>query len=662
MKASTRRATGLLAPLLTTALAGLLLLSPAAAREPLMQAGTTSIPQRALSRPDAKVMTAPGGDKLVEAPQPFTLYYLFARKQAGGKEWLEVGPNRDGDPVGWVPAEDTVDWKQTLVLTFTNPAGRLPTLFFSTKDKLIDFVEDERMTVLAPDYVAKTRAGDPPPESGIVSIEPPEYIDFTKEFYLLPILEAEQVLLSATAQRSKIFEIASIPLKEKRKVDPTTNPDFPVGIVFVIDTTLSMDPYIDRTRETVKKIFETIRGSEIANRVSFGMIGFRDATQGAEGLEYTAKVFAPLDKNFDPDVFLDKIKAIQAARVSSRGFNEDGLAGVVEALNLESWKDFGGRYVILISDAGLRVPPDPLASTGLTVEQVNALARDRQIAVISLLLRTAAGTAYHENAARQMKALSFWRQDWAPPFYEVPQGDLAQFGPMVDDITKRLVQQVVTLAKTSANQGDEESVADCGQGKNTIECLGFAMRLAWLGSETGAQAPKVFKAWAPQFALDDPVNGRAFQVRILLNRNQVNNLYARLGLVEEAADQLIGQDPGKFFDVLQTVIAQATNDPSTLEDLDPSQNVSVEIDDLPNLGVLLGEYFNHLPFQTRLMRTTREDWDRMPGSEREQILVSVRSARRLIKQYYQDSNRWIALHPKASDGEKVYPLPLEVLP
>ncbi len=646
-------------------LAALLFAAPLAAREPLMQDGTTSIPERALSRPEARVVKEPGGDALVEEPQPFTLYYLFARKQVGGKEWLEVGPNRSTDPVGWIPAEETVAWKQTLVLTFTNPAGRLPTLFFSDRDKLIDFVEDERLTVLAPDYVAKTRAGSPPPGVGIVSIENTEYVDFVEEFYLLPILQAEQVLLSATAQRSKIFEIASIPLNDERKIEPDTNPDFPVGIVFVIDTTLSMDPFIDRTRETVRKIFETIRGSEIAERVSFGMIGFRDATEGVDGLDYTAKVFAPLEKDFDPDAFLAKIKAINAARVSSRGYNEDGLAGVVEALNLENWKEFGGRYIIYISDAGLRVPPDPLASTGLTVDQVNAMARDRQIAIISMLLRTAAGTAYHSNAEQQLRALSFWRQDWAAPYYEIPDGDLARFGPEIDAITKRLVDQVVTLAKTSA-ESDEEQAADCGQAGGqtgrTIDCLGFAMRLAWLGRESGAQAPKVFKAWAPQFALDDPVNGRAFQVRILLTRDQVNNLYARLGLAVEAADQLIGQDPGLFFDVLQTVIAQAANDPSVLEDLDPGQNVSFEIEDLPNLGALLGEYFGHLPFKTRLMRTTRDDWDRMSGSDREQILVSVRSARRLLKQYYQDSDRWIQLHPKASDGEKVYPLPLEVLP
>ena len=612
----------------------------AVAREPLMQEGTTSIPQRTLSRPDASVVSAPGGDKVIEEPVPFTLYYIFDRKQVGGKEWMEVGPNRNGDPVGWLPAEGGVDWKQTMVLTFTNPAGRLPTLFFDKRGQLIDFVENEQLPVMAP-------AG---------------YVDFVKQFYLLPILDAEQIFLSATGQRSKIFQIASIPLNDEVGIKPDTNPDFPVGVVFVIDTTLSMQPYIDRTKETVRKIFTQLRESEIADRVSFGAIGFRDSTEGVTGLAYTSKVFARLTTDFDPDVFLGQIENLEAAKVSSRGYNEDGLAGVLDGINLDSWKDFGGRYIIFITDAGLRVPPDERASTGMTVEQVNAIARDRQIAIISLLLRSEAGTAYHSRSERQLRQLSFWRQDWATPFYPVPNGALETFGPIVDTIVKRLVEQVVTLAETTGSEDDEEATEDCGLSAAALDCLGYAMRLTWLGQKRGAQAPKVFKAWAPQFALDDPIDGRAFQVRILLNRNQVNNLYARLGLAEEAASQLIGRDPGRFFDVLQTVIAQAANDPSVLEDLDPSQNVSFEIEELPNLGTLMGEYFNHLPFKTRLMRVTRDDWDRMPGSEREQILVSVRSARSLLKQYYQDSARWIALHPDARDGEKVYPLPLGVLP
>ncbi len=639
--------------------------APSLAREPLMQEDTQSIPQRVLSRPGATLSAERGGGTQVEQPTPFTLYYVFDRQDHDGKEWIEVGPNRNQDPLGWMPAANAVDWKQTLVLTFKNPAGRLPTLFFGDRTSLIDFVEDEQLPVLAPQYVEATRAGQPPEGSGIVSIEGEEYVDFREEFYLLPILNAEQVLLSATSQRSKIFEIASIPLKEEppAEEEPAAE-EFPVGLVFVIDTTLSMDPYINRTREAVRKISDIILQSDLADRISFGIVGFRDSIDGVEELEYTVKVFAPLTVDSDPKEFLKQIETIEAAATSSRGYGEDGLAGVLAALNQESWKEFGGRYIIFITDAPLRVPPDPRATTGLTIEAINSVARDRQIGIISLLLQTDEGTAYHRKAETQLRRLSFWRQDWATPFYAVPRGSLADFGPTIDNLTQRIVEQVSGNTQAQAGTSDDQAAAaeDCDQVANAIECLGYAMRLAWLGRTSGAQAPDVFKAWVPQFALNDPVNAQALEVRVLLTRAQVNNLYARLGLVLEAADRLVGQDPGLFFDVLQSVIAQAANDPTMLENLDPAQGVSFEVEDLPNLGGLLGEYFQHLPFKTRLMRVDREAWDRMPGSEREQILVSVRSARRLLKNYYQNSDRWIALHPQAADGEKVYPLPMEVLP
>lgn len=635
----------------------------AQARQPLVQDGTTSIPQRILSRPGVVVTDAPGSAGEVESPAPFSLYYVFERGEHDGAEWIEVGPNRDRPPIGWLPADGSVDWRQTLVLTFTNSAGRLHALFFEDRDTLIDFVEDERLPVLAPDYVARTRAGAPPEGAGIISIEPETVVDFTKQFYLLPILDAEEVFLSAATRRAKIFEVASIPLNDPETAAPRENDDFPVGVVFVIDTTTSMGPYIERTRETVRTIFQNIRDSEIGERVSFGMIGFRDNIEGLEQLGYTSKVFAPLSRDFDADDFVGRIEQMDEAGVSSRGFIEDGLAGVVAALELEAWKDFGGRFIVFITDAGVREASDELSTTGMTVEQVNAALRDKQIAAISLLLKTQVGGAYHSMAEDQLRRLSFWREGWAEPFYIVPDGALDSFGPQVDELTDNMVKQVLHMSEPPFSGGAEQRDGlDCSQQENAIDCLGYAMRLAWFGRTAGTRAPSVFRAWTPQFALDDPLNGRAFDVRILLNRNQVNNLYARLGLVLEAANKVIGEDPGLFFDVLQTVIAQATNDPSTLEDLDPSQAIELEVSELPNLGALLGEYFGHLPFKTRLMRADRAEWDRMQGGERDQILTSVRSARQLLKFYYQDVDNWIALHPQATDGEKVYPLPLEVLP
>ena len=115
-----------------------------AAREPLLIEGTSSLYQRVLTRPGASVHTEANAGTEVEAPPVFTVYYVFARQSIGSDAWIEVGPSKDRDPVGWVLEAKTVEWHQSLSLAFTNPAGRLPVLFFDDRDSLIDFIEDER--------------------------------------------------------------------------------------------------------------------------------------------------------------------------------------------------------------------------------------------------------------------------------------------------------------------------------------------------------------------------------------------------------------------------------------------------------------------------------------------------------------------------------------
>ena len=56
----------------------------------------------------------------------------------------------------------------------------------------------------------QARAGSPPEDSGIISIEPEEWVDFSENFYLLPILSAEQTFL-ASGVRAKIASDSHAP-------------------------------------------------------------------------------------------------------------------------------------------------------------------------------------------------------------------------------------------------------------------------------------------------------------------------------------------------------------------------------------------------------------------------------------------------------------------
>ena len=128
--------------------AAALLAPPARAdRQPMLMEGKHTLFQK---------VADPAGDRSARragsrcpgprgGPAGFSLFYVYDRKDVGGKPWVEVGRTRDGSKTGWLPADATIDWKQTIVAAFSNPAGRERTLLFDTRQGLIDLLESENV-------------------------------------------------------------------------------------------------------------------------------------------------------------------------------------------------------------------------------------------------------------------------------------------------------------------------------------------------------------------------------------------------------------------------------------------------------------------------------------------------------------------------------------
>jgi len=81
-----------------------------------------------------------------------------------------------------------------------------------------------------------------------------------------------------------------------------------------------MDPYIQRTREAVRRIYDTLDQAELTGDVSFGLVAFRDNLEAAEGLEYLTRTFATLADGRDSRTFFSRVNQLRAARVSSADF------------------------------------------------------------------------------------------------------------------------------------------------------------------------------------------------------------------------------------------------------------------------------------------------------------------------------------------------------
>ncbi|RLW58214.1 MAG: hypothetical protein B6D70_13800, partial [gamma proteobacterium symbiont of Stewartia floridana] len=367
---------------------------------PLLMEGKQSLYQRVLSKPGAQVFSQVQQGS-GSATAPFSVYYVYDRIQQQGSDWIQVGLSRHGTIEGWIPEIDTIPWNQGLTVAFRDPLGSDRVLLFNEKHALKEVIEDQSSDNYRALYTA-AETGKLTADSPVVAIQPRTHIDILKDFYLVPIRDHEDIYIGS--EQARMLQISSVPLQpiqqpaKKKQAPAESEPKrqaFRSAVVFVIDSTLSMDPYIDRTREAVRKIYDTITKEDLTGDVSFGLVAFRDNPDAAPGLEYLTETYVDLDQGQNADSFFSQVSTLKAATVSSRDFKEDSYAGVNEAIAGIDWQNQDARYVVLITDAGPREAGDPLSGTGLSSSALRSLAQNKGIALSVLHLLTPSVMADH---------------------------------------------------------------------------------------------------------------------------------------------------------------------------------------------------------------------------------------------------------------------------
>ncbi len=105
-----------------------------------------------------------------------------------------------------------------------------------------------------------------------------------------------------------------------------------------------MQPYIERTREAVKKIYDTLSAAGQLGQVNFGLVAFRDnlAASHKPPQDYLVRTYVNLQQGRDAAGFLSRVNSVQAAPFSNQDFIEDSYAGVKEAIEAMDWKGYRG--------------------------------------------------------------------------------------------------------------------------------------------------------------------------------------------------------------------------------------------------------------------------------------------------------------------------------
>ncbi|MGL5596846.1 MAG: hypothetical protein ACRDDA_01720, partial [Aeromonas sp.] len=233
--------------------------APAASpSRPLLQEGKKSLYQRVLTTPGCELVPEAGQTGGVLQPA-FSSFYVYEQANSKGAGWVKVGPDSYGKSIGWLPKSCTVDWKMQLTLAFTNPANRDRLLFFKDRAQLNTILEaPDPVSLVAPLRAALKKKDSAP---GILAQEPEYFVDLQKQFYLLPILSGEEVM-TEDGFYTRLLNVASVSKADAPTVKPSAKvsqlKEFNAAVVFVVDSTISMGPYIERTREAVRKIYERI--------------------------------------------------------------------------------------------------------------------------------------------------------------------------------------------------------------------------------------------------------------------------------------------------------------------------------------------------------------------------------------------------------------------
>ena len=645
-------------------------------RKPLLMEGKETLSRKVLMRPDSQIFDGPQGNPVSRAV-PFSINFVYGEATSGGEQWLEIGPDQVGTIAGWVPAGKTAEWRQTMTLAFTNPAGRERTLFFRSRDELEELLGSNSLLVDSESYREKIRRGTLPPDSPIVSIEPENHIDIHEQFYLLPILEAEEVYLDSgfpvtLLQISSVSDAYNEQTGEGASASNQPPPPTPASdhklksaITFVIDATSSMGPYIEQVREAVGEIYDVIQANDLTDDVRFGLVSYRDNVEAAPGLEYDARMYADPNRVSSADDFLAQVSGLEPARASSKGFIEDAYSGLESALTSVDWGAYSGRFLILVTDAGAREGNDPLSGTKMSTVQIRQLAASQNVYTYVMHLKTPEGQSDHDAASRQYTQLARFNDGSNRSLYfPIESGDVARFGTVVRRIGEQLAKQIQTF---NTNGGTESQLEEVAETRDKLEAatneqdrldreleyntalVGLAIKLAYVGERDTSKAPSMFSAWLTDRSFRDP-DRAVVDVRVLLTKNQLSDLQQTLQQILEASER--GQiAPDSFFANLRAAAAAMGRAPDQI----------ATAESLTDLGIV-GEYLDGLPYRSQVMNVTEDVWTGWSIGQQQVFIDTLRSKIELYRYFHDSTENWVLLNPDAPPGEAVYPVPLDALP
>lgn len=655
-----------------------------AAGKPLLLKGKQSLYQRVLTQPDSVIYESTDSTSNTTNISAFSIFYVYERQSVNGESWLKLGTDKEGSISGWGKTDHFLSWNHGLTVAFHNPEAHDRVLLLRNKHALKDLIGQPTKDLYR-SYYKDAITGTVNTQSPVISIQPKQNIDIGKDFYLMPILDSEDVFMGT--EKATLLKVAIVPgsdtkiasiatkIPEQEKAAQTSQDPvqavnlapgkFRAGIAFVIDSTTSMGPYIDRTRLAVRKVYESLNYADISGGIDFAAIAYRDNTQPVEGLEYLSQIYSDFEPGKSALDFYTDIEGIIPSSVSSKDFIEDPFAGIRQAVDSLNWGNITARYVVLITDAGARTEGDILSTTQLTANKLQQLARDKNINLITLHLLTPEGEKNHDSAKKQYQTLTNY-PGIGDLYYGVETGDIDAYGYVIDTLAEQITAQVDLASNNKLPSNNTTAKTLTSPPKSTtadsklirfgekLEKLGNAIKMQYLQDQQDEVLPPIIESWLVDRDFNDPQQ-KTLDVRVLLTRDQMSELYDVMHQVLSTfQDGLL--TPESFLSQIRTLAAKMSRDPDAIQADD--QSVGQQLDELG----FMREYIDDLPYQSEIMGVSLEDWQSWPANKQLELVNRLEEKIAWYKSLHNNAQLWYTPGGGQISGSSVYPLSIDMLP
>ena len=564
---------------------------------------------------------------------------------SGGETWFQVTeeyvpkikpPQWSPNPIGWIQEKNTIPWRWALVMRFTNPLNRDPSLFFNNEETLLNLARlDPAQRTEQVKTLRDRIAGGNVQGTDIIAVEPKVGLQ-QESAIIYPVLsyyppEASNKLL-IDGMASRLLEVAA---RTRSSENANVESDIQLDILFVMDTSESMQPHLDG----VLKAMEEFTQANENDNVHFGFIAYRDKDP-AFGYVTKAYTSSPLS-GLDFVSILASVKA-QTPVVKGDDYPEAVFEGVDTALESFQWRDNTIKVIFLVGDAPGRDEDD------LNVEVLRDKANTRHIKIQTFNLQNTSSQNYQREATSQFGSLSVTYSGayGASPETQHMYTLDAQAGDLSGTMLQCFIEAGHALESISKVSDSSDSLPVSTSG--SLSELIFQEAVLMLADSS---VPKnETRGWVCDKVLSN-TSREALAPMVLLTQAELEELESRVRELKTIGEEVIrgeGETAVDFFDLVSLNTRFTMVDPTAVNFRD-------------SFSIPLG--IDQLPYDSDIMYITREDF-RNPDTVKD----FVQSMDNKLKHYedllrqHGDAMVWKKLSKGARDSDRVVAMELKYLP